>query len=86
MRNLKELFQVVLNNQDTFNIGLCGWIYDLCKNGIISREESIMLKYYIANSPRPSFKLSVKHINNEDINKQYYGSNKCKWRDDNNGF
>lgn len=61
MRNLKELFQVVLNNQDTFNIGLCGWIYDLCKNGIISREESIMLKYYIANSPRPSFKYHLGH-------------------------
>jgi len=51
MRSIKELLQIMLDNQHLFDNGLCRWRYNLrwsnFDNPIISQEESDLLLSYI---------------------------------------
>jgi hypothetical protein len=59
MRSIKELLQVMLDNQDLFTSGLCNWAIRLYYKDIISYEESKLLDSYIENN-RPSKYSSLK--------------------------
>jgi hypothetical protein len=53
-RNLKikKLLQLMLDNQDKFELGLCYWIINLYYKGKISYSESNLLSVYIIkNAP-----------------------------------
>ncbi len=51
-RSLKELFEIILENEYLFASGLCGLIYNLLYNDTITLTESIKLIKYI-DSHRP---------------------------------
>jgi hypothetical protein len=55
MRAIKELLEVMLNNQEMFYIGLCHWVYDLNANNIIHDEEAKKLYKYIDTNRPHSF-------------------------------
>ena len=52
-RGIKELFEVMLNNQKLFTKSLCSWSSRLRVNKQITLEEDIFLYRYIAEN-RPS--------------------------------
>jgi hypothetical protein len=52
-RSIKELLQVMLDNQDCFLFGLCTWATKLYVKGFINVEEASKLHKYI-QSNRPS--------------------------------
>ena len=52
MRTIKELLQVMLDNRNQFETGLCRWTYSLCKENIITTNERLLLGAYIkCNKP-----------------------------------
>ena len=53
MRTIKELLELLLENQIHFSNGLCFWITSLHSYGKISNKEHQLLLFYITNS-RPS--------------------------------
>lgn len=53
MRSIKELLQVMLDNQDCFIVGLCNWVSQLLYKKKITQEERMFLIKYIQNN-RPS--------------------------------
>lgn len=53
MRTIKELLQLMLDNQQHFTRSLCFWTDRLLTKDIISLQESIRLDIYIRNN-RPS--------------------------------
>jgi hypothetical protein len=69
IRSIKELLQVMLDNQDLFDVGLCKWNLLLYRSGNISKYEHIMLIYYIRYN-RPSMWSSVYAFKNR--NNAYY--------------
>lgn len=50
MRSIKELLQLMLDNQQRFDYGLCHWSDALYGNGIITGSEHTKLKRYIKNN------------------------------------
>lgn len=46
MRSIKELLQVMLENQQHFEKGLCQWIGDLYADDVITKEEYFELDLY----------------------------------------
>lgn len=64
-RTIKELFEVMLENQNHFRCGICAWITDLRLFELINYEEGIILKEYIKNN-RPSkfysWEVFIQHI------------------------
>jgi hypothetical protein len=68
-RSIKELLQVMLDNQDLFDSGLCRWNLLLRGSGNISIDEHIMLIDYIHDN-RPSMWSSVYAFKNR--NNAYY--------------
>jgi len=68
-RSIKELLQVMLDNQDLFDAGLCRWNLLLYRSGNISTDENIMLIDYIRDN-RPSMWSSVDAFKHR--NKEYY--------------
>jgi hypothetical protein len=51
-RSIKELLQLMMDNQDLFYDGLCFWAYDLYLKKIISTSERNLLEDYISkNAP-----------------------------------
>jgi len=54
MRNIKELLQIMLDNQQLFDDGLCLWTKMLFLKSKITLDEQILLRKYInKNSPSP---------------------------------
>jgi hypothetical protein len=53
MRSIKELFHLMLDNQEEYNTSICGWIYNLNSQSKITSDEYRRLHYYI-KSNRPS--------------------------------
>lgn len=52
VRSIKELLQVMLDNQHMFSSGLCAWSLELYYEGLISYKERVSLLYYIQrNAP-----------------------------------
>lgn len=51
-RSIKELLQVLLDNQDLFVFGLCQWNKTCWNNGLIIYKEFLMIREYI-NINRP---------------------------------
>ncbi len=68
MRTIKELLQVMLDNQP-YTAGLCHWISRLAQLDIITTEEFWELSYYIRLN-RPSRYSSLKAYKNR--HKSYY--------------
>jgi hypothetical protein len=57
MRSIKELLQIMLDNQQLFEGGLCIWALNLRINYIITFEEKeIILKYIIKNDVNKRYK------------------------------
>ena len=52
MRNIKELLELMLENQDYFNSGLCTWAGKMFCTDLITYDENYSLKNYI-NKNRP---------------------------------
>lgn len=53
MRNIKELLELMLKNEQGYFSGLCNWVSNLYLSKIINLEEKIRLINYINNN-RPS--------------------------------
>lgn len=53
MRTIKDLLELMLEHQDLYDTGLCGWVNTLCMCDIISNQEGRHLKDYIKHN-RPS--------------------------------
>jgi hypothetical protein len=52
MKTVKELLNMMLNNQHLFHNGLCGWALTLYHYDIISKEEhQLISKYILKNRP-----------------------------------
>lgn len=47
MRTIKELLQIILDNQNYFSTGLCNWVYMCHLNDLINLEEYLCLRDYI---------------------------------------
>jgi hypothetical protein len=60
-RNLKikELLQVMLDNQDLFTISLCYWATNLRRHNKISHSEYELLNDYIVNNPPFLYKINI---------------------------
>lgn len=53
MRSIKELLEVMLENQDKFRDGLCMWGLKLLTNNIVTQNEyRVILKYIEGNKPK----------------------------------
>jgi hypothetical protein len=81
MRSIKELLQVMLDNQDDFRIGLCIWANQLCFKRKITYEEYICLKNYIEDN-RPSKWSSLNAFSHRNMAVYWNQSNikpRIKW-------
>jgi hypothetical protein len=54
LRSIKQLLQVMLDNQNLFDNGLCYWVTEVYHEGLISYEERAILLKHIQNN-KPSF-------------------------------
>ena len=61
-RSIKELLEVMLNNQNAFTGGLCSWAGNILRLRYISAEEFNILDRYITQN-RPSIWSSVSAFN-----------------------
>jgi len=50
-RSIKELLQVMLENQRLFDFGLCHWSYALYDANLINEDEEDILREYISDNP-----------------------------------
>jgi hypothetical protein len=69
MRTIKELLQVMLDNQDLFETGLCYWVSNLYFSDKIDAIERRLLINYIRDN-KPSMFSSIDAFKNR--NKDYY--------------
>ena len=59
MRTIKELLQIVLDNKDYFESGLCSWVSDVYwSTKLFNKDEFFKLKIYIREN-RPSMFSSI---------------------------
>ena len=54
-RSIKELLQLMLDNKQFFENGLCIWCINLSIYRLINIKESILLKEYIKSNPKKGF-------------------------------
>lgn len=75
MRSIKELLELMLDNKDLFNTGLCDWTLKLYLLDIISDEECYLLRQYIISN-RPSlynnFRMFYHTILRDDPESHFY--------------
>jgi hypothetical protein len=58
MRTNKELLELMLENQQYFKSGLCWWIENMYRRGIITEAECDSLEYYLSqNKPITFYKI-----------------------------
>jgi hypothetical protein len=58
MRTTKELLELMLENQQFFKSGLCRWIENMYRRGIITEAECYRLEYYLSqNKPITFYKI-----------------------------
>lgn len=69
MRNIKELLELMLNNQPEICGGLCSWINILFSNKKITNDEYFLLQEYVKKN-RPSKWTSFRVFMNR--NEAYY--------------
>jgi hypothetical protein len=69
MRTIKELLELLLNNQHLFNNGLCLWVNHLYCFNLISHKESKIMKNYIERN-RPSMFSSIDAFT--QVGSEYY--------------
>ena len=50
MRSIKELLQIMLDNENLFECGLCSWTARLFFSGKITNDEHHFLYYYIRDN------------------------------------
>lgn len=50
MRSIKELLQLMLDNEHMFKTGLCMWAMDLDESNLITDDEYYLLGNYIRNN------------------------------------
>ncbi len=50
-RTIKELLQLMLDNQRLFGSGLCYWSYQLYEANVITEDEEVILREYISDYP-----------------------------------
>ena len=74
MRSIKELLQLMLDNQHMFVFGLCHWVDCLFSNGLIDITEYFRLKYYIQDN-RPIGSGFPYYWNIRDIKPRIYWIN-----------
>jgi hypothetical protein len=78
MRSIKELLQVMLDNQDDFRIGLCIWANQLAIEELIVYDEWESLRIYIDNNrPNKWSSLNAFSYRNTPL---YWNSNNIKPR------
>lgn len=65
MRSIKELLEIMLDNQQEFTHGLCSWIGNLRYEHIISHSEFLLLKIYIYEN-RPNKFSSISAYKNRN--------------------
>jgi len=53
-KTIKQLLQVLLDNQEYFRSGLCNWIHRLFDYNLLTHSESLILFEYI-NKNKPVF-------------------------------
>lgn len=53
MRSIKELLEIMLDNQQDFSQGLCSWVSSLRYEQKINHIEFVLLRNYIGNN-RPN--------------------------------
>jgi hypothetical protein len=81
MRSIKELLQVMLDNQDYINSGLCSQAGNLCFKRKITYEEYSCLKNYIKDN-RPSKWSSLDAFIHRNCNFYWHPTNtnsRIKW-------
>jgi len=53
MRNIKELLQVMRDNEQHFVTGLCGWCANLCLDNLITEREYTLVNCYLEKNLPP---------------------------------
>lgn len=61
MRSIKELLQLMLDNQESFDKGLCHWVKYMYIDGLISNKEFMLLSSYIDINPPFIYKIYRRH-------------------------
>ena len=47
---VEKVLKILLDNQDLFSNGICGWVVSLGKNNLITEDESIFVFVYLKNN------------------------------------
>jgi hypothetical protein len=58
-RSIKELLQLMLDNQNIFSLGLCYWATNMYGHKKISKEEYYLLSNYIRKNAPFSHKINI---------------------------
>lgn len=67
-RSLKELLEIILDNQKYFSTGLCVWISDLTFNNIINKKEkTLILTYLRPYLPKYKYPFTYKNYLSNDL-------------------
>lgn len=70
--NLQRIGRIILENQQYFKTGLCGWVSNLTYSKILTEAEEALVKSII-NRNRPSFSFINDFYNPDKINKRNNG-------------
>lgn len=81
MRTIKQLLELMLDNQQCFKAGLCSWTLNLYYYGIISSKECKRLYNFIDNNRKTPI-LSIQDIWYKRGRGYYWNPNKIKPRID----
>lgn len=76
-RSIKELLQVMLDNQHLFSTGLCKWFDSLLWNNLISHKENHLLIIYLKTHKPSTF--NALFIENSHYWKPRYLEPRIKW-------
>jgi hypothetical protein len=55
-RTIKELLQLMLDNKDLFETGLCRWDVELSHKNLINFNENVLLRDFIKNNKPSDYK------------------------------
>ena len=61
MRSIKELLQLMLDNQQSFRTGLCHWVDYMYMDALITNSEKRTLSSYICEHPPFIHKIYRRH-------------------------
>lgn len=59
MRTIRELLKIMLDNQELFQTGLCGWCHKLYFKDIITKDEYYIIRNYIYKYPTKRYKTAA---------------------------